>query len=74
MLSTVVGELATPRLLARYGCRLVLAAGLLLLGAPAMTLAVSASRATIIAVCLARGLGFGITVVAAGALTVPRQY
>ena len=37
MFSTVAGELATPSLVARFGYRLVLAAGLLL-GAPALTL------------------------------------
>src|SRR5690348_13606285 len=42
MLATVGGELATPRLLARYGYRKVAAAGLLLLGLPALALTASA--------------------------------
>ena len=34
MAATVAGELVTPRLAARFGYRLTLAAGLILLGAP----------------------------------------
>ncbi|MFD5396845.1 MFS transporter [Streptomyces sp. NPDC127097] len=69
MLATVVGELATPRLVARFGYRLVLATGLVLLGAPALVLTASADMVWIVAVCLVRGLGFAFTVVAGGALT-----
>jgi predicted MFS family arabinose efflux permease len=68
MLSTVAGELATPSLVARYGYRLALAAGLLLLGAPALALTASGSLTAILAVCVVRGLGFAILVVVAGAL------
>ncbi|MFF3906416.1 MFS transporter [Streptomyces sp. NPDC001848] len=70
MLTTVVGELAAPWLVARCGYRLTLGAGLLLLGAPALVLTVSSSMVWIVAVCLVRGLGFALTVVAGGALTV----
>jgi predicted MFS family arabinose efflux permease len=76
MLATVAAELATPRLLARFGYRLVLAAGLLLLGAPALALSASANLPAILAVCLVRGLGFAITVVVGSALVaslVPRE-
>ncbi|WP_030689766.1 MFS transporter [Streptomyces globisporus] len=69
MLATVGGELATPRLVARFGYRLVLVAGLLLLGAPAFALIASGGAVRITAVCLLRGLGFAFTVVAGGALT-----
>ncbi|MEU0400132.1 MFS transporter [Streptomyces sp. NPDC006197] len=69
MLATVGGELATPRLVARFGYRLVLVAGLLLLGAPAFTLTASGGAVWITAVCLLRGLGFAFAVVAGGALT-----
>ncbi|WP_369149223.1 MFS transporter [Streptomyces sp. R44] len=69
MLATVGGELATPRLVARFGYRLVLGAGLVLLGAPAFALAASGSPVWITAVCVLRGLGFAFTVVAGGALT-----
>lgn len=69
MLATVVGELATPALTARYGYRPVLAAGLVLLGAPALVLAATGSMAAVVAVCLLRGIGFAIALVAGGALT-----
>ncbi len=48
-LSTVAAYLATPRLMARYGTRLVLAARLLALGLPALALAASANIALIMA-------------------------
>ncbi|MFI1093430.1 MFS transporter [Streptomyces sp. NPDC020917] len=69
MLATVAGELATPRLVARYGYRAALAAGLVLLGAPALVLTTWHGMAWVAAVCLLRGLGFALTVVAGGALT-----
>ena len=69
-LSTTAGYLPTPRLVARYGHRAVLAAGLTLLGAPALVLALSANQAVIMAVCVVRGIGFAITCVSGGALTV----
>jgi MFS family permease len=69
MFATVAGELVTPRLAARYGYRLTLAAGLILLGAPALALTFSAGIGMIIAVCVVRGLGFAVTVVAGGSLT-----
>ncbi|MFI8184281.1 MFS transporter [Actinacidiphila glaucinigra] len=69
MLATVGGELATPRLVARYGYRMALAAGLVLLGAPALMLTAGDGMVWIVAMCLLRGLGFALTVVAGGALT-----
>ncbi|KUJ36643.1 MFS transporter [Streptomyces sp. NRRL F-5122] len=69
MLATVGGELATPRLVARYGYRVALAAGLGLLGMPALVLTAADGMAWIVAMCLLRGLGFALTVVAGGALT-----
>jgi predicted MFS family arabinose efflux permease len=68
MATTVAGELAIPRLLARFGHRAVLAAGLVLLGAPALALPASSTMAAILAVSLVRGLGFAICVVVGGAL------
>jgi MFS family permease len=67
--AAVAGELVTPRLVTRYGHRRALAAGLALLGAPALLLAVSASTAVLVTVCAVRGIGFGITCVSGGALT-----
>lgn len=69
-LSSVAAYLFTPRLMARCGARLVLAAGLLALGLPALALAVSGNIALIMAVCMVRGVGFAVLCVAGGALTV----
>ncbi len=68
MLSTVLLELAAPKLLARWGYRTVLTLGLLLLAVPSLLLTVSAAVELVIAVSLVRGAGFGIFVVAGGAL------
>lgn len=70
MLTAVLGELATPALVTRYGYRVVLAVGLVLLGAPALALPVSRDLWWIVGVCLLRGVGFAFTVIAGGALTV----
>ncbi|MBF9132965.1 MFS transporter [Plantactinospora sp. S1510] len=69
MLATVLGEMVTPRLVARYGYRWVLATGLALLGVPSLALMASTHIAAVVAVCLVRGLGFALTVVAGGAMT-----
>ncbi len=69
LLATVGGELVTPRFVARVGYRWALAAGLVLLGAPALVLLVFSSFPAIVAVNAARGLGFAVTVTAGGALT-----
>ncbi len=73
-LSSVAAYLVAPRLIARYGYRPVLAAGLTALGVPALLLAalsgIGASLAVIMAVCAVRGVGFAVTCVAGYALTV----
>jgi len=68
MFATVAAELATPALLARFGYRLVLAAGMVLLGAPALALTVTSSLPAILAVSLVRGVGLAIAVVAGSSL------
>jgi predicted MFS family arabinose efflux permease len=76
MLATVAAELATPTLLARFGYRLVLAVGLVLLGVPALALTASATLAGILVVSAARGVGLAIFVVTGSALVallVPRE-
>ena len=75
MLSTVLGELAGPWIVARCGNRGPLMAGLFLLGAPALALP-AADSAWSVALCLVRGLGFALILVAGGALTaalIPAQ-
>ena len=69
LVATVAGELVTPRLIGRIGYRWSLGAGLVLLGAPALVLLISASLPVIVAVGALRGVGFALTVVAGGALT-----
>ncbi|TDC17743.1 MFS transporter [Actinomadura bangladeshensis] len=68
MLTTVLAELALPRLLTRFGYRTVLAAGTLLLAAPPLALALSSGTAVIIGASLVRGFGFGVAVVLPNAL------
>jgi predicted MFS family arabinose efflux permease len=66
--STVAAEFVTPRLVAKFGYRLVFAAGLLLLGVPALALISTTSILVILAICVVRGLGFGLVVVVGSAL------
>jgi predicted MFS family arabinose efflux permease len=76
MLATVAAELAAPALIARLGYRVVLGVGLVLLGAPALALAGSASLPAILGVCVVRGVGLAIVVVAGSSLVatlVPRE-
>ena len=76
MLSTVLAELVTPWLVSRLGYRAVLAAGLVLLGAPALGLPASASMPAVLAVCLLRGVGLAVIFVvcaALGAVLVPAE-
>jgi MFS family permease len=68
MLSTVVTDLAVARLLARYGYRAALIAGAALLGLPMISLIASSGLPLILAVCLIRGVGLGLVVVAGPAL------
>src|SRR6266511_5130958 len=68
MFSTVAAEIVTPALVARFGYRLVLAAGLMLLGAPALALTASRGLTAILVVCALRGLGFAMVVVVGSAL------
>jgi MFS family permease len=69
LVATVVGELGTPRLVARIGYRWALTAGLTLLGLPTLFLLLGPAPALILAVSVVRGFGFAICTVAGGALT-----
>ena len=68
MLATVLAEFASPRLIGRYGYRATFAAGMLLLGGPVPALLGPHSMVTIVAVSLARGVGFGLSAVVIGAV------
>jgi predicted MFS family arabinose efflux permease len=68
MLSTVLAQAWMPRVLARFGYRAVLAAGLLLLGLPTFLYIPLGEVTAILAATLARGAGFGAAIVALAAL------
>jgi MFS family permease len=69
LLGTVAAEAMAASAIRRFGYRLVLAAGAVLLGAPALALVVREPQAVMVGVSLVRGLGFGLCGVATGALT-----
>ncbi len=76
MLACVAAEFAAPGLMLRHGNRAVFALGALLLGGPALALLAPRSMVTIVAVSLARGVGFGLNTVVTGALVataLPRE-
>lgn len=70
MLSTVLTQIKMPALLGRFGYRRVLVAGVLFLGLPAFAYLVEVGTAWVLAVTLARGVGFGIVTVVFVALIV----
>ena len=70
MLTTVLTQMAMPRLLGRFGYRRVLVAGLLFLGLPALLYPLAGGVAGVLAVTLLRGVGFGIVTVGFAALIV----
>jgi predicted MFS family arabinose efflux permease len=68
MLTTVLAELALPRLLGRFGYRAVFGAGTLLLALPTLALPLSSGLPMVLAASLVRGFGFGVAVVVPNAL------
>jgi MFS family permease len=69
LLGTVAAEMGAPFLMRRHGERALLAAGLVLLGIPALALLWRAPLAAVVAVSVVRGFGFGLSTVVTGALT-----
>jgi predicted MFS family arabinose efflux permease len=69
-MSTIAGYLPTPRLIARYGHRTMLAVGMLLLGLPALVLAASPGLTVALLACVVRGVGFASCCVSGYALSV----
>jgi predicted MFS family arabinose efflux permease len=69
LLGTVAAEAAAAVAIRRFGCRIVLAAGAVLLGAPALAMLVREPQAVMVSVSFVRGLGFGLCGVVTGALT-----
>ncbi len=69
LLGTVAAEAAAAPAIRRFGYRMVLAAGAVLLGAPALALLTREPHAVMVGVSLVRGVGFGSCGVVTGALT-----
>jgi len=69
LLGTVAAEAAAAAAISRFGYRMVLAAGAVLLGAPALAMLAPEPQAVMIGVSVVRGFGFGLCGVATGALT-----
>lgn len=68
LLGTVAAELAAPTLMSRFGYRTLLAAGVVLLGVPALALLPGGALASIATVSAVRGFGFGLSTVLTSAL------
>jgi predicted MFS family arabinose efflux permease len=68
LFGTVIAELGATRLMTRFGYRPVLAAGLVLLGAPTLLMLAAVPVPVIAAVSFVRGFGFGLSGVVTGAL------
>jgi MFS family permease len=69
LLGTVTAEATAAAAIRRFGYRMVVAAGAVLLGAPALAMLAREPQAVMMGVSLVRGLGFGLCGVASGALT-----
>jgi len=69
LLGTVAAEAVAAAVIRRFGCRMVLAAGVVLLGAPALAMLAPEPHAVMVGVSLVRGIGFGLCGVVTGALT-----
>jgi MFS family permease len=69
LLGTVAAEATAAVAIRRFGYRMVLAAGAVLLGAPALAMLAREPQAVMVSVSLVRGLGFGLCGVVTGALT-----
>jgi MFS family permease len=69
LLGTVAAEAAATAAIRRFGYRMVLAAGAVLLGAPALAMLAREPQAVMVSVSVVRGFGFGLSGVVTGALT-----
>ncbi|MGP0026256.1 MAG: MFS transporter [Streptosporangiaceae bacterium] len=69
LLGTVAAEAVAAAAIRRFGYRMVIAAGAVLLGAPALAMLAREPQAVMMSVSLVRGFGFGLCGVATGALT-----
>ena len=69
LLGTVAAEAVAAAVIRRFGYRMVLAAGAVLLGAPALAMLAREPQAVMVSVSMVRGFGFGLCGVVTGALT-----
>jgi predicted MFS family arabinose efflux permease len=69
LLGTVAAEVAATAAIRRFGYRTVLAAGAVLLGAPALAMLVREPQAVMVSISVVRGFGFGLSGVVTGVLT-----
>jgi MFS family permease len=69
LLGTVAAEAVAAAAIRRFGYRTVLAAGAVLLGAPALAMLLREPQAVMVSVSVVRGFGFGLSGVVTGALT-----
>jgi MFS family permease len=69
LLGTVAAEAVAAAAIRRFGYRTVLAAGAVLLGAPALARLVREPQVVMVSVSVVRGFGFGLSGVVTGALT-----
>jgi MFS family permease len=69
LLGTVAAEAAATAAIRRFGYRMVLTAGAVLLGAPALAMLVPEPQAVMVNISVVRGFGFGLSGVVTGALT-----
>ena len=68
MFATVAAELVTTRVMSRIGSQRTLALGVALLCFPALALLLNGSLALILVVCILRGAGFALVVIAGSAM------
>src|SRR5580700_5631195 len=66
LLGAVAAEIVAAAAIRRFGGRMVLAAGAVLLGAPALAMLVREPQAVMVSVSLVRGFGFGLCGVVTG--------
>ncbi len=69
LLGTVAAEAVAALAIRWFGCRMVLAAGAVLLGGPALAMLMREPQAVMVSVSLVRGAGFGLCGVVTGTLT-----
>src|ERR1700722_5527206 len=69
LLGTVAAEATAAAAIRRFGYRMGVAAGAILLGAPALAMLTREPQSVMVSVSLVRGLGFGLCGVVTGALT-----